>query len=144
MEKRVLEQVRSFNRSIAVQLNVFNRYALGTEYSLVESRIIVEIGRDDRCTANKLAAALRMDKSYLSRILAKLEAGGLLDRLPVEEDGRKKQLSLTKAGKVLYGELDKRSDQQVEAMLEGIRPDQIEKLLESMQFIQKIIGGENV
>lgn len=74
MDAVVLKQVRVFNRFFTAKLNIFNRYALGTSYSLVEGRFIGEIGRNEGCTASDIAECLHMDKSYLSRILAKFEA----------------------------------------------------------------------
>lgn len=140
MEENILKQVRVFNRFFTAKLNVFNRYALGTSYSLVEGRIIGEIGRNEGCSANNIAEFLNMDKSYLSRILKRLESNGLISRIVSDGDIRKKHLSLTKSGHELFEKLEILSDKQVEDMLSGLSNVQVEQLLKSMRFIQSTLG----
>ncbi len=142
MEESILRNVRTFNRFITAKLNVFNRYALGTSYSLVEGRIIGEIGRNEGCSANSIVEYLNMDKSYLSRILRKLESDGLINRMVSEGDSRKKHLHLTKRGLKLFMELELLSDMQVEDMLSGLNNDQVEKLMDCMCFIQTTLGDK--
>ncbi|SCP98717.1 MarR family winged helix-turn-helix transcriptional regulator [Anaerobium acetethylicum] len=144
MEEQILSQVRAFNRFFAVELSVFDRYVLGTAYSLVEGRVIGEVGRNEGCSANRIAEDLNIDKSYLSRVLAKLETKGLISRLPSAGDGRKKQLKLTEAGRELYNKLEVLSDKQAEDILKEVEPEQIGELLESMQFIQTALGKAKV
>lgn len=140
MEDDILNQVRIFNRFFTAKLNIFNRYVLGTSYSLVEGRIIGEIGRNDGCNANNIAEQLHMDKSYLSRILIRLESNGLINRVVSEVDSRIKQLSLTEHGRQLYEELEFLSDKQVEDMLSGLSNEKVDQLLKSMHFIQSTLG----
>jgi DNA-binding MarR family transcriptional regulator len=136
MDDQVLKQVRVFNRFLTARLSVFNRYALGTTYSLVEGRIIGEIGRNEGCTANKIAEDLNMDKSYLSRILSRLEPQGLIKRVVSDTDNRMKHLTLTLEGRALFLELERLSDQQAADMVAGLDDEQIEGLLKSMHYIQ--------
>lgn len=143
MEKDTLQIVREFNRFFAANLNVFDRYALGTAYSLVEGRIVGEIGRDEGCTAIRIAETLKMDKSYLSRILRKLESDGLISKMVSAEDNRKKLLHLTPKGRELFEELERLSDKQAEKMLSGLGSEQVEQILNSMRFIQTLLGGRH-
>ena len=143
MDENLRNQVRAFNRFFAVKIRVFNRYVFGTSYSLVEGRVIGEIGRQRGCTANQIAETLDMDKSYLSRVVGKLEGEGLLDKTVSETDSRKKHLFLTEKGQTLFDELENLSDVQVEEMLNGLSADQIEVLSQSMRTIQGILGHEN-
>lgn len=143
MDEAIREQVRAFNRFFAVKIRVFNRYAFETPYSLVEGRIIGEIGRQTGCTANEIADTLDMDKSYLSRVLGKLEDAGLIDKSVSGSDSRKKHLYLTDKGRILFDELEGLSDAQVADMLSGLSPVQMEKLSKSMHTIQSILGNEH-
>jgi hypothetical protein len=63
MEDTALKQVRVFNRFFTARLSVFNRYALGTAYSLVEGRSIGKIGRNEGCMANTIAEGLNVIKA---------------------------------------------------------------------------------
>ena len=142
MEHSTLKIIREFNRFFTAKLNVFDRYALGTSYSLVEGRIIGEIGRNEGCTAINIADDLNMDKSYLSRILGKLDLDGLINKVVSDKDSRKKHLSLTKKGRELFDELEVLSDKQAENMLHGLSNEQVEQLLKSMYFIRATLGGK--
>ena len=143
MDEDLRNQVRAFNRFFAVKIRVFNRYVFGTSYSLVEGRVIGEIGRQPGCAANQVAEILDMDKSYLSRVVGKLEDACLIAKAISEDDNRKKHLYLTENGQILFDELDSLSDAQVEDMLTGLSMEQIKKLADSMNTIQQILGNEN-
>jgi DNA-binding MarR family transcriptional regulator len=143
MDEIIREQVRAFNRFFAVKIRVFNRYAFETPYSLVEGRIIGEIGRQSGCTANEIAETLDMDKSYLSRVIGKLEDAGLITKSVSDSDTRKKHLYLTEKGRKLFTELEQLSNAQVADMLSGLNSEQMERLSESMHTIQSILGNEH-
>ena len=143
MDETLRNQVRAFNRFFAVKIRVFNRYAFETPYSLVEGRIIGEIGRQSGCTANQIAETLDMDKSYLSRVIGKLDDAGLITKSVSKNDSRKKHLYLTEKGRTLFNELEGLSEAQVADMLSGLSAEQMEKLSESMHTIQSILGNEN-
>ncbi len=144
MDASALNAVRSYNRFFAAKLNVFDRYALGTTYTLVEGRIIGEIGRHDDCTANKISEIMNMDKSYLSRILAQLESKDLISRKISDKDGRQKILSLSDIGMALFNQLEFLSIKQAEKMLSGLDGEQVEKVLSCMRFIQSTLGEKHV
>lgn len=142
MEENILQEIRTFNRFFAAKLSVFNRYALGTSYSLVEGRIIGEIGRNKNCTAKKIAHELNIDKSYLSRILTNFEKKKLVKRLTSATDGREKYLILTKKGKELFEEFEFLSNRQATELLNGLSTEQISKVLESMRYIHSSLNNE--
>lgn len=50
-----------------------NKGYLGTSFSWPESRVLFEIYTNQGINATELCEHLNMDKSYVSRILAKLE-----------------------------------------------------------------------
>ncbi len=74
----VIEDIRHFNRFYTNILGVLDRHVLDTGYSLTEARIIIEIGMMEQCIANNLVDILEIDRSYMSRIIAKLCKDGLL------------------------------------------------------------------
>lgn len=137
--KQQLDDVRAFNRFYAVQLNVFDRYALGTTLTLTEGRIIGEIGRHDDCTANDLCDFLHVDKSYLSRMLQKFEKNGLIERVVDKADQRKKMIKLTAAGQRDFEKLEHLSNEQAAHMLTSLNETQKKKLIDSMHYIQSVL-----
>ena len=61
-------------------LGFLNQKYLGTKYSVTETRILFEIRSSDKVLAKDLCSKLKLDKSYVSRILAKFEKQKLVIR----------------------------------------------------------------
>ncbi len=64
--------------------------------------MLFEIAHGRDLTAAALAKALRLDPAYLSRVLARLAALGLIDKRPSASDGRASTLRLTRAGRAAF------------------------------------------
>src|SRR4051794_3901895 len=121
-EKSVLETrvdaVRSFNRFFTRQIGVLREGLLYSPYSLAEARILFEVAhRELALSASDLSHELGLDPGYLSRILARLEQQGLIDRTRSEIDARRRLLSLTPGGMEAFSLLDARSREEVTEML---------------------------
>jgi DNA-binding MarR family transcriptional regulator len=76
-----------------------NKGYLGTNFSWPESRVLFEIYANQGINATELCEQLNMDKSYVSRILAKLEKKRLITRKLVSGSKGIKKLYLTNTGK---------------------------------------------
>ena len=102
----VIIDIRGFNRFYTNMLGLLNANIGSSDYSLTETRIIYEISKTEKCSANQLSNILRIDTGYLSRILKKLEKEGVLERHSSEDDARINEISLTekgiKAAKTIY------------------------------------------
>jgi DNA-binding MarR family transcriptional regulator len=77
---------------------VINQHILQSGFSLTEARILYELSTQGSVTANQLAARLKIDKSYMSRILAKFARDELITKKMSEEDKRALLLELTTKG----------------------------------------------
>ena len=73
----VIIDIRGFNRFYTNMLGLLNANIGSSDYSLTETRIIYEISKTEKCSANQLSNILRIDTGYLSRILKKLEKEGV-------------------------------------------------------------------
>jgi DNA-binding MarR family transcriptional regulator len=71
-------------------------------------------------TQNELAAVLGLDKSNVSRLVARLLRSGHLLAVPGAEDRRERRLSLTAKGEKLAGAIDATSRARFERLLGGI------------------------
>src|SRR4051795_4714936 len=101
--------VRAFNRFYTARIGVLGDGRLRTPYSLTEARVLFELGRHDALDAADLRSRLGLDAGYLSRLLARLEQRGLLERARSPRDARRLRLALTERGRAAYDELDARS-----------------------------------
>jgi DNA-binding MarR family transcriptional regulator/GNAT superfamily N-acetyltransferase len=132
--------VRQFNRFFTRQIGVLREGLLHSPYSLTEARILFELGQSNQVTASKLGHELGLDAGYLSRILARLEQQGLLEKVRSENDGRQLLLSLSAAGREAFALLDQRSREEVSEMLEDLSEEDQQHLLKAMQTIESVLS----
>ncbi len=133
--------IRHFNRFFTRQIGVLREGLLHSPYSLTEARILFELGQSDQVTASRLGRALGLDAGYLSRILARLEQQGLIEKVRSENDGRQLLLNLTAAGREAFALLDQRSRQEVSDMLEDLSEEDQQHLLKAMQTIKSLLSN---
>jgi len=139
LEDRVAA-VRRFNRFITRQIGVLREGLLHSPYSLTEARIIFELAHREGLTAAELGGELGLDAGYLSRLLGKLEAQGLLEKTRSERDGRQRLLHLTTEGQRAFALLDTRSREEVAEFLSELSEGEQRRLLEAMGTIEGILG----
>lgn len=139
----VIEDIRHFNRFYTKLLGVLDRTVLDTGYSLTEARVIIEIGMLGQCIANNLVDSLNIDRSYLSRIITKLSKEGFLIKEDSALDNRSNLISLTSKGTELYKQLNKKSDEQIVRLVEGLSEKEIKQIHASMLLILKKLEGIN-
>ncbi len=131
--------VRHFDRFFTRQIGVLREGLLHSPYTLTEARIIYELAQRDNLTASDLGHELGLDAGYLSRILARLEQQGLLEKVRPESDGRQRLLLLTPAGREAFALLDKRSRDEVGEMLADLTEEEQQQLLKAMQTIERVL-----
>jgi DNA-binding MarR family transcriptional regulator/GNAT superfamily N-acetyltransferase len=132
--------VREFNRFYTGVIGLLREGLLGTPYSLTEARVLFELARDDAVEGAHLRRWLDIDAGYLSRLLARFEADGLVSRTRSPADGRRQVIGLTGPGRAVQADLDARSAGQIRALLAGLTPDGRRRLTAAMASIREIIG----
>src|SRR5262249_60351201 len=91
--------------------------------------------------AAELVRELGLDAGYLSRILRGFDRQGLLKKEASKDDGRESHLSLTTAGRQAFGDLDRRTQEDMRGVL-GVLPDSDQaRLVEAMQTIEDVLGA---
>lgn len=137
MDKEFVYDIRQFNRFYTKVLDLFNNQFLDTEYSLTEARILFEISEKTNCIANNLVQELNIDRSYMSRILRKLEREELIKKKSSAIDSRKSFLFLTKKGEELLDRINIQSDEQIYQLFNGLTNSEINQIRNSMIVIQE-------
>ena len=133
--------VREFNRYYTNVLGLLREGLLDTPYSLTEARIIFELARQDELEVAALRRWLDLDAGYLSRILARFEADGLVRKSRSPGDGRRQVISLTQAGRAAFGRLDALSSDQIRGLLAAVPAGQRSRLTAAMAGIREILDG---
>nr|WP_043891300.1 MarR family winged helix-turn-helix transcriptional regulator [Paenibacillus sp. Aloe-11] len=131
-----IADMRRFNRFYTNILGLLDRHVLDSGHSFTEARVIIEIGMIEPCIANTLVDSLKIDRSYMSRIIAKLCKEGFLVKENSSVDNRTNLIRLTPKGKAFYHQLDERSDEQIIKLVQGLSEEEIKELHTSMVFIQ--------
>jgi len=134
-----IEVVRRFNRVFTRRIGVLREGLLHSRYSLTEARILFELAHREDRSASDLSRKLGLDPGYLSRTLVRLEGQGLIARARSENDGRRRILSLTSAGKDAFAMLDTRSREEVAEMLGGLSERDQRRLVDAMGIIEGIL-----
>jgi DNA-binding MarR family transcriptional regulator/GNAT superfamily N-acetyltransferase len=131
--------IRSFNRFFTRQIGALREGLLHTPYPLTEARILFEIAHGENLTASELGRELGLDPGYLSRILARLEGQGLIERVQSTQDARLRHLHLTEKGCETFVTLDQRSRDEISDMLAELDDGEQQSLLKAMRTVQSIL-----
>ena len=132
--------VREFNRVYTNLIGLLRGRYLDSPYSLTEARVLFELAQDGPCEISALRRQVDIDAGYLSRILARFETDGLVTRERSAVDARRRVITLTAAGRQAFGGLDRRSVEQISALLGRLTEAEQQRLVEAMATIREIAG----
>jgi len=135
-----IEAIRQFNRFYARKIGVIGERLLDSEFSLTEGRVVYELAQRDGCAASDIAAALGLDAGYLSRILERLAHKRYLARKVASTDGRRRDLTLTPAGRRAFARIDARSRDDLAAIIAPLDDRRRLELTAAMHTIRQALG----
>ncbi|NGO44655.1 bifunctional helix-turn-helix transcriptional regulator/GNAT family N-acetyltransferase [Streptomyces ureilyticus] len=136
-----IQDIRSFNRFYTNVIGALDySRQLYAPYTLTEARVLYELAHAPRTDAADLRGELSLDAGYLSRILAKFEQDGLIERAPSEKDTRRRRVTLTARGREAADLLDERSQESVGSLLATVPADERPRLVEAMRTIRDVLS----
>jgi len=140
-----VQAVREFNRVYTNMIGLLRGGYLDSPYSLTEARVLFELaqtGATERAGSeiSALRRSVDIDAGYLSRILARFEADGLITRRRSDTDARRRVITLTSAGQDAFRGLDQRSAEQIGALLDQLTEVEQQRLTAAMTTIREIAG----
>jgi len=141
-ETAVVRDIRAFSRFYTDIIGLLDQHLLDSSYSLAEVRILYELYNGGEMQASNLMELMRIDKSYLSRLLKKLEKEELIGRLRSDKDGRAVVLSLTAKGRKEFEGLDHASDRQITNLLAPLADSQKQAMAAEMRSIMRALKPE--
>lgn len=137
-----ISAVRRFNRFYTRRIGALDEAHLGSPYSLAEGRVLYEVAQSPTgVTPKALAAASGLDAGYLSRILKRFEADGLMVRETSRKDGRSVSIWLTSSGIEAYNGLRQTAEGAVEGILGGLATPERSRLVDAMREIEGLLGA---
>lgn len=94
----LIQQIRTASRLMVRELGFMNTTLAATHYSPSAVHTLLEVSVRGAMTAAQLVTLLGLEKSSVSRMVARLLAAGELEERPCAEDARSKSLALTAKG----------------------------------------------
>ncbi|MBF9034674.1 GNAT family N-acetyltransferase [Rhodobacterales bacterium HKCCE2091] len=128
-----IDRIRAFNRAHTRRIGLLDQGYLDKGLSLPEVRVLFELAHGPGWTARALAEALGLTEGYLSRLIARLVAAGLVRRRPNAGDHRAFDLALTDAGSEKAAALQALSRSQVAGWFEGRAPGTDAQVAEALE-----------
>ena len=116
--------LRAFNRFYTRRLGLLNERPYGGDFTLTEVRVLFELAHAPLLKPGDLVAQLGLDAAYVSRILKRFEAAGLVTRARDPQDGRGFLIQLTPAGQAAFAPLNRASADGLSAMIAHLSDDQ--------------------
>ena len=132
--------VRAFNRFYTRKLGVLDQQIAKSPFSLSEARVLYELAHRQDLSAKEIGAELGLDAGYLSRIVQNFDEGGLITREPLPSDRRQYRLALTARGRQAFARLERSTNDDVAALLEGLPTSGKERLIGAMADIERLLG----
>src|SRR5712692_2019220 len=132
--------VRAFNRFYTREIGVLDEHLLHSPFSLTEMRVLYELAHRAAPTAADLGRDLGLDAGYLSRILRRFDARGLIRRTTSPADGRESLLQLTRKGRAAFAPLETRARAEVAALLDRLPDPEQRQVVEAMDTIARLLG----
>jgi DNA-binding MarR family transcriptional regulator/predicted GNAT family N-acyltransferase len=143
MDESQLQSVRRFNRLVTQRVGALEVDYLQRGRPLAEARLIFEIsaaGADVRALRSRLG----LDSGYLSRLLQSLKTQGLIAVTKGDDDGRRRNVSLTRKGSAERAAYDRLSDNLAESMLDPLDAFEQKRLLAAMGEVERLIRAASV
>lgn len=138
-----VEGVRQFNRFYTRQIGLLNSGFLDSRFSLTEVRVLYEIASRKSALARDIAADLKLDAGYMSRMLRAFERARLVRRSPSVKDRRELQVSLTRQGTVEFRRLEQRQQHEVRQLLHPLSASKQKQLVSMMRQLQRLLASES-
>ena len=141
--------VRRFNRSYTQRIGVLEDSFLGLGMPLGPARLLFEIGAAPAAaqaplTTQVLRERLGIDSGYLSRLLRRLEADGLIGVVPDPDDRRRRLVTLTGPGRERWKELERRSDDQARLIVDPLTERHRARLVRALREADLLVRAATV
>lgn len=142
MMASTVAEVRGFNRFYTRILGLLRPKLAGSAFGLTEARVLFELAHAEELAVAELRRDLDLDAGYLSRILSRFIADGLIERKPSESDARRQLVRLTPRGQSAFAETDMLQAKAIDRMVEPLDSDQRSDLVAAMGRIRRVLDGQ--
>jgi DNA-binding MarR family transcriptional regulator len=118
------------------------RQEAGEGLSPSQSAALATIDRHGPLTPSELAARERIQRPTATRVIARLEAAGLVDRTRDPDDRRSSVVALTPAGRELLARVRTRKDAYLSRRLRDLDADERATLDRAAAILERVLEGD--
>jgi DNA-binding MarR family transcriptional regulator len=118
------------------------RQEAASELSPSQSAALATVDRHGPLTPSELALRERIKRPTATRVIAWLEASGLVDRTRDPHDGRSSLVTLTPAGRELLARARTRKDAYLARRLRELAPEERATLDRAAAILERVLEGE--
>ena len=138
-----IADIQGFNKVYQNLLKQIDSAIIQTGYTLTEKDVLLEISKTERCTANILTHRLNIDRSYMSRMLAKFEKRGLIEKTQSHTDSRIRYVRLTELGRKEFNRLSDIQSNHIGAIFNKLSDDDQQDIWQAMVMIRNKLSDAN-
>lgn len=138
-----IADIQGFNKVYQNLLKQIDSAILKTGYTLTEKDVLLEISKTERCTANILIQQLNIDRSYMSRMLAKFENHGLIKKTQSQTDSRIRYIRLTELGQKEINRLSDIQNNYIGAIFNKLSESDQKDVWQAMVMIRNKLSDAN-
>jgi DNA-binding MarR family transcriptional regulator len=115
------------------------RQEAGTDLSPSQTAALATIERRGPLTPSEVAACERIQRPTATRVIARLEEGGLVQRAADPSDGRSSLVSITDEGRALLDAGRTRKDAFLAQRMEGLDADEVATLERAAEILERVL-----
>lgn len=138
-----IADIQGFNKVYQNLLKQIDCAILETGYTRTEKDVLLEISKTERCTANILIQQLSIDRSYMSRMIAKFEAHGLIEKTQSQTDSRIRYIRLTQLGQKEINRLSDIQSNHIGAIFNKLSEADQQTVWQAMVMIRNRLSDAN-
>lgn len=138
-----IADIQGFNKVYQNLLKQIDSAILETGYTLTEKDVLLEISKTERCTANILIQQLNIDRSYMSRMIAKFEKHGLIEKTQSQTDCRIRYIRLTELGHKEINRLSDIQSNRIGAIFNKLSEEDRQVVWQAMVMIRNKLSDAN-
>ncbi len=138
-----IADIQGFNKVYQNLMKQIDSAILGTGYTLTEKDVLLEISKTERCTANILIQQLNIDRSYMSRMIAKFEKHGLIEKTQSQTDSRIRYIRLTELGREEINRLSDIQSNHIGAIFNKLSDIDQQQVWQAMVMIRNKLSDAN-
>lgn len=142
ISKNEINQLRHDARSVVRELGLLNDAYFNIGVTLAERHLLIELSHMDSPTMGEIGGLLLLEKSTVSRLIAKAVKKGFIKCVTDKEDKRKRLLRITKKGIRTFHAFEPIAFNQTKEALLTLAPEEIKMVYQGTALYAK--GLKNV